>query len=316
MWWGLLGVIASLASMSVVLAEEPSTAVPPSPSPSPPPPLDCRYAAAEHPEAVQEKGDSETKRFPRDNVFRPLLADPKQPQFQATYQGVKLRQSTNDSLAAAFVGFGETFGLLTRRQAQGCNGIQISVFGAVFSQFNLDAGSKDLINSDFQLGFPLTWREGPFSARARLYHQSSHLGDEFLLNNPQVQRINYSFEEADAVGSFEYRWVRLYGGGGYILHREPDIKRGKAQWGVELRGSRGLEFISGNPILVGGADFKSFEELAWNVNANVVGGLEWYSPQATRRIRLLISYYRGFNPYGQFFSQKIETIGLGFYFQF
>ena len=312
MWWGLLGFIATLASMSLVLAEEPSTAV----SAPSPPPLDCRYAAAEHPETLQTTDAPETRRFPKDDVFRPLLADPKQPQFQATYQGVRLRQANNDNLNAGFIGFGETFGLWTRRQEQGCNGLQIGVFGAVFSQFNLDAPSKDLINSDFQVGFPLTWREGPFSARVRLYHQSSHLGDEFLLNNPQVPRINYSFEEADAVGSFEYRWVRLYGGGGYILHGEPEIKRGKVQWGVELRGSRGLEFIYGNPILVGGADFKSLEELGWNVNANVVGGLEWYSPQATRRVRLLLNYYRGFNPYGQFFSQKIETIGIGLYFQF
>src|SRR3982751_4703391 len=36
--------------------------------------------------------------------------------------------------------------------------------------------------------------------------------DEFLLNNPQVARVNYSFEEADVVGSFEYRWLRLYAG--------------------------------------------------------------------------------------------------------
>lgn len=312
MRWGLLGFLANLVSAAVLFAEEPSTAVPP---PSPPP-LDCRYAATEHPDASQTTGDPHTRRFPKDDVFRPLIADPKQPQFQASYQGVKLRQAHNENLNAGFIAFAETFGLWTRRQEHGCNGIQISVFGAVFSQFNLNARSKDLINSDFQLGFPVTWREGPFSVRARLYHQSSHLGDEFLLNNPQVPRVNYSFEEADAVGSLEYRWVRIYGGGGYILHREPEIKRGKAQWGVELRGSRGLEFISGNPILVGGADFKSFEELGWNVNGNIAGGLEWYSPQATRRIRLLLNYYRGFNPYGQFFSQKIETIGVGLYFQF
>jgi hypothetical protein len=282
----------------------------------PPPKPDCRYLATEHPEAGQSAGASRSARFPQDDVFRPLLADPKQPQFQASYQHVTLRQANNNHLNAGFVGFGETFGLWTRRQEQGCNGIQIGAFGAVFSQFNADARSKDLINSDFQLGFPVTWREGPFSVRVRLYHQSSHLGDEFLLNNPQVQRVNYSFEEADAVGSFEYRGVRFYGGGGYILHREPEIKRGKAQWGVELRGSNGLGFIFGNPILVGGADFKAFEELAWNVNGNIVGGLEWYSPQATRRVRLLLIYYRGFNPYGQFFSQKIETVGIGLYFQF
>lgn len=310
MWRALLVFMASLASMSLAWAEDPSAADPP-----PPPQPDCRYLTTENPEAAQSAGASKTARFPQDDVFRPLLADPKQPQFQATYQHVQIRQS-HDRLNAAFIGFGENFGLLTKRQEKGCDGFQVGVFGAVFAQFNLDAASMDLINSDYQLGFPVTLREGPFSARLRLYHQSSHLGDEFLLNNPQVARVNYSFEEADIVGSFEYRWLRLYAGGGYLLHREPEIKRAKAQWGVELRGSKGLEFIFGNPILVGGADFKSFEELAWNVNGNVVGGLEWYGPQATRRIRLLINYYRGFNPYGQFFSQKIETIGVGLYFRF
>jgi Protein of unknown function (DUF1207) len=309
MWPLIIGIVTSLAWMSPALAEDAS-------SPVPPPKPDCRYREAEHPEAAHSTKASESARFPQDDVFRPLLADPKQPQFQASYQSVRLRQSNNESLNAGFIGIGETFGLWTKREQQGCNGIQIGVFGAVFSQFNVDARSKDLINSDFQFGFPVTWQEGPFSARVRLYHQSSHLGDEFLLNNPQVPRINYSFEEADAVGSFEYRWIRVYAGGGYILHQEPETKRGKAQWGVELRGSRGLEFISGNPILVGGADFKALEELAWNVNGNLVGGLEWYSLQATRRVRLLINYYRGVNPYGQFFSQKIETIGIGLYFQF
>jgi hypothetical protein len=311
-WWGMLGMIVTLAFTAPALGEAPSAAV----APPAPPPRDCRYAVTEQPDAAPATGDPQTRRFPKDDVFRPLLADPKQPQFQASYQSVALRESRNANLNAGFVGFGETFGLWTRRQEEGCDGLQLSVFGAVFSQFNLDARSKDLINSDFQLGVPLTWREGSFSIRARLYHQSSHLGDEFLLNNPQVPRVNYSFEEADAVGSFEYRWVRIYGGGGYILHREPEIKRGKTQWGVEFRGSRGLSFISGNPILVGAADFKSFEQLGWNVNGNIVGGLEWYSPQATRRVRVLVNYYRGFNPYGQFFSQKIETIGIGLYFQF
>ena len=309
MWHLIVGLIISLAWISTALAQDSSSESVPPPRP------DCRYLATENPEAPESAGASETGRFPQDDVFRPLLADPKQPRFQLSYQHVRLRQA-NSNLNAAFTGFGEEFGLWTKRQANSCNGVQVGVFGAVFAQFNLDAASKDLINADYQLGFPVTLRQGPFSARVRVYHQSSHLGDEFILNNPQVQRLNYSFEEADGVGSFEYRWLRLYGGGGYILHREPEIKRGKVQWGLELRGSRGIEFIYGNPILVGGADFKSFEQLAWNVNTNIVGGLEWYGPQATRRIRLLLNYYYGYNPYGQFFSQKIETIGIGLYFRF
>ena len=68
------------------------------------------------------------------------------------------------------------------------------------------------------------------------------------------------------------------------------------------------------PVL--GVDCKAFEELHWSVNTNVVGGLEWSRPGSLRRLRLLVNYYYGFNPYGQFFAQKIESVGAGLYLTF
>ena len=61
------------------------------------------------------------------------------------------------------------------------------------------------------------------------------------------------------------------------------------------------------PVLA--ADFKSIEELHWIINWNVVGGLEWSRTGSLRRFRIMVNYYRGYNPYGQFFAQKIETVG-------
>jgi hypothetical protein len=45
-------------------------------------------------------------------------------------------------------------------------GWQLGVSGTIFSQFNLDAPSKDLINTDFRIGIPLSYKRGPFSARS------------------------------------------------------------------------------------------------------------------------------------------------------
>ncbi|MGZ8422402.1 MAG: DUF1207 domain-containing protein, partial [Nitrospira sp.] len=58
---------------------------------------------------------------------------------------------------------------------------------------------------------------------------------------------------------------------------------------------------------------KSFEELNWVINTNVVGGVEWSMDGSSRRFRFLLNYYHGFNPYGQFFAQKVETVGFGLY---
>lgn len=65
------------------------------------------------------------------------------------------------------------------------------------------------------------------------------------------------------------------------------------------------------PILGGG--FKSLEELKWIINTNVIGGIEWSMEGSTRRFRVLLNYYHGFNPYGRFFAQKIEALGFGLY---
>jgi hypothetical protein len=74
-----------------------------------------------------------------------------------------------------------------------------------------------------------------------------------------------------------------------------------------------MEGLLITPVL--GADFRSIEQFSWNINASVQGGLEWSHISGKRRLRLLLNYYRGRNPYGQFFNQKVEVFGVGFYFQ-
>ncbi|MCH6583770.1 MAG: DUF1207 domain-containing protein [Proteobacteria bacterium] len=55
---------------------------------------------------------------------------------------------------------------------------------------------------------PFSFRRGPFSLRARFFHQSSHLGDELLLGPNPPQRINLSFEAIDMLVAFEWKGWR------------------------------------------------------------------------------------------------------------
>ncbi len=283
--------------------------------------VDCRYEGIGT-VSSGHAGASALEPFPENDVFRPLWADPKQPQLFAALQGVRVR-SNDSSVNLGSVGFGENIGLVGRRD--GCNGWQVGLLGGVFAQFDLDSGSTDLINADYVIGIPVSWRRGLFSTRVRLYHQSSHLGDEFLLRDPQFNRVNLSFEALEAILSLDAPggWGRVYAGGSYLIHREPaTLDRIGVQWGVELRGRTVVAPIlrTQMPRLrltpVFGADFKSFEELSWMVNTNVVGGIEWSKAGADRRLRLLANYYHGFAPYGQFFALEVEWFGIGLYFSF
>jgi len=158
--------------------------------------------------------------FPLGDVFSPPLADPKQPRFQAAWQ----RYHTDfGEFSVGSVGFGENLGIARWPGKREGDGWQLGVSGAVFAIFNLDAPSHDLINADYVIGFPLSVRKDHWSARLRLFHQSSHLGDEFLLESQPIAitRINLSYEVLEALLSWDNHQFRLYGGPSRILSTVP-----------------------------------------------------------------------------------------------
>lgn len=258
--------------------------------------------------------------FPDGDVFRSLLADMKEPRFYASLRFVDFDEAPlpgggNEEITAGLVALGERLDIWGLRDEGSCEGLQLGIFGSVFSQFNMDAPSSDLLNTDFTAGVRVTGRRGHWSARMRFFHQSSHLGDELLLNNPGVERVNLSFETLDGLASVEGRAARvlwrLYGGGGYIVRSSSELERGVAQWGAEVRGpmwGAGEETLL---RLVAAGDFRSFQDRDWRTTASVKGGLEWASRRSTRRVRLLLAYLNGFVPFGQFFSTtQQENYGI------
>ena len=252
---------------------------------------DCRYARAEELDpslAAQPPEAWEGILLPDADLFRPILADQREPRFYADYRRVHFRFSNADALAegrgqdisAAMVAFGGEFGIWGLRQRRGCDGLQVGLFGVVFSQFNLSATSFDLLNSDYLVGPMLTYRTGPWSARFRFYHQSSHLGDEFLLNYGianNVKRQNLSIEVLDLLVSFEDSWWRVFAGGGVILisDQASDLKStpGFVLWGGELRGPAwGLLNSSLRPVF--GASLSQLQATSWSLSGSFEGGLE------------------------------------------
>ena len=243
--------------------------------------------------------------LPPYEIFEPLLADPRQPQFSMRYQRY---HSAVDSFNAAMVSFGEYFGFASGLWRD-ASVSQIGLQGAVFGLFNLDTPSSDLVNADYWIGIPLSYRNGPWSYLARIYHQSSHLGDEFLLGNPGINRINLSYEDAELLVSLDLNSLRLYGGGGYIFHSEPKLAPWHAQGGVEGR----KENVIGNLDLVAAADLQAHEERDWHWNRAYQLGLA-FNRRGDREVRLMLEHFRGFSPNGQFYRERLRYTGLGLFF--
>ncbi|MDO8948143.1 MAG: DUF1207 domain-containing protein [Desulfocapsaceae bacterium] len=247
------------------------------------------------------------KVFPTGDLFRSFIADPKQSRFFVSLDNFR---SSGEDYTLAAVGFGETFGLYRFFGTREGDGLQLSILAGLFAQFNMDNDSSDLINADYTIGIPATYRYGDNSLRLRLYHQSSHLGDELLLGANPPDRINLSYEATELIYSYEWQEFRVYGGGEYLIHKEPsDLKPLSAHWGIEYRGSTPLMW-NGRPIA--GVDIKNLEEHEWTNDTSVKVGLEFGNPNpGQRRLLLTAEWYNGFDPHGQFYNNKVEYYGLG-----
>ncbi|MGH8608805.1 MAG: DUF1207 domain-containing protein, partial [Gammaproteobacteria bacterium] len=169
--------------------------------------------------------------LPKAALFEPLIADPRWPHFSGT---VQFYQDDDELGTVGAANLGAALPLYGWR-GMGLDW-QVGLHAGVFSIFDLNEDSSDLVNSDFLGGVPLDARYGPVSAQLRIFHQSSHLGDEFLLRN-RVNRINLSYEAVDLKLSLKpLDWLRVYAGGGAIIRSEPDLDTWSAQGGIEISG--------------------------------------------------------------------------------
>jgi hypothetical protein len=174
--------------------------------------------------------------LPHGNVFCRLVADPKSVGSFASY--LTESSDSGSKIRIASVGIGDAFTLGRWNGEHAGDGIQLSLAAAVFAQFDLGTESQDLLNADYVVGLPITMRRGWFSTRFRVYHQSSHLGDEYLLREPanRRNRENLAFEAVEWILSVDASALRLYGGGEYLFDRSPkDLEHYVAHGGVELR---------------------------------------------------------------------------------
>lgn len=255
--------------------------------------------------------------LPAGDLFRPLVADPKQPRFSASY--LWAWSPSRDTQAGA-TAFGANIGIVRWDGTGEGNGVQLGLAGGVFAQFDMLAPSMDLMNADYVIGLPLSFSAYGLTGRVRLYHQSSHLGDEFLLRT-QPQRINLSFESLEVLISGTAGPWRVYGGGEYLLRHDPDhLRPGIVHGGLEYRRERPVARIGhmASARVVMGMDVRLWQQHDWSPELSGKAGLE-FSPGDSQRPggrswSILVEGYSGPSPYGQFYSEDITSFGFGLYF--
>ena len=265
---------------------------------------DAAYAPAPTVAATREDATLGWLLFPDSSAFQPPAADPRQPQLS---MGLYRYSTGGDSFVAAHVNAGTEFPIVGHDD--GRRQWQLGFQGGFFSVF--DRSTRDfpaLRNTDFLVAFPIAYRNGGFSSRLRLVHESGHLGDEFIDDNPGVRRVNVSRETLDAILSLDWPGWRIYGGAGYVVRHKQGEEGAVVQTGFEVRVR---ELYSGHSkigLLIAG-DLGARDEEGWTLNHSLHIG-----PTISRgdtEIRTVLQYYNGRSPNGQFAIRDLSYWGIG-----
>lgn len=241
-------------------------------------------------------------------LFQPLIANPRQVNYSLGYRfGDKV---IGDHTAA--VSLGDDFPIYRWLEVFCWEGdLQLGIEAGVWSVFNLDvkgmniAGGTELVNTDYYIGIPLTYAINRWSFRWRIYHISSHLGDEFLVNHPGFDRRNPSMESMDFFTSYQINdHIRVYIGPGWVMHSDRSFtyKHYYIEYGYEFRffGNRfRKQKLYGTFFLAGHVENWQFQNM--DFNGTYVLGYEISKLQGIgRKMRVFVEYHHGFSDEGQF----------------
>lgn len=241
--------------------------------------------------------------FPdQDRLFYPLIADPRQP---STSLGWRYGDEALSKHVGA-VSIGEEIPIFRWIDVPKWHGdMQLGIEGGIWSVFDLDSPSMDLMNTDFKLGILLTYAKDETSYRLALNHISCHLGDEFIVEHPSITRLNPSMEMLEfAISHYFIPPLRLYADLGYIIASDKSFPMDKwfANYGFELRlfGHRDLyNRIMYQPFLA--CNLANWQKWDWNFEVNTMLGIEVGKLDGKgRKVRLYLEYYDGHSQEGQF----------------
>lgn len=192
-------------------------------------------------------------------------------------------------------------------------GWQLDVEGAAFPELRLNA-DWDMRATDFRVGIPLSYGVGPLQLKFEVYHLSSHIGDEFLLKNPDFNRLEFSRNAlVFGVSYFATDNIRLYGEMDWAFYTFGVTQPWQFQFGAEYSpifspGFRGSPFFAINGHLR--------QEVNFGGNVTVQVGWQWLNGGTGTRTRFGFQYFNGKNEMYQFYNDFVQQFGIGLWYDY
>jgi len=252
--------------------------------------------------------------LPKGRLFKALYLDPNEAQAYGSITTFSEKNTLFADTVYLPFGFGFFKGLFRWNKK---HPVEIGMSFSVHAQFQwtFEEGkfSRDLQNTDYKVGLMVNYQISDVQQiRFRLYHVSSHPGDDFLIKN---QVTSYfvnpnNYEQLDVFYSQYVGMFRFYGGLGMVVRPNSIRDRFSFAFGSAfdkpLKSSLPLGFI-------GGANVKVLEQNNYNPGMKIGAGLR-LGQQEKKPLKFIFEYYRGNLPYSPYEDRHVQWLGLSLYF--
>lgn len=192
-------------------------------------------------------------------------------------------------------------------------GFQLDLEGAAMPRLDVQ-NQDDLESVDFRFATPFSWSEGPYSVRFGYYHISSHLGDEYLVRNPDAKRLNYVRDGLLLGFSLNVNDdVRVYSEAGWAFSADGGARPWEFQFGSEYRPADANQF---RPTPYAAVNGHLRQELGFGGNVNIMAGWQWRSFTSDRLFRFGLQHINGRSAQYSFYHRYERLTGIGFWFDY
>jgi hypothetical protein len=258
---------------------------------------------------LHAEGPVEENFLPELNPFFPtMLAQPHIIGYSAGYRSYD-RVFKTDCLP---ISIGDQFSLY-QFNTEPCSHLYLGIEACVWAIFEARAKSLSLINADYFVAIPLTYIKHGFSAKLRVFHESSHLGDEFLLEHRKIKRLNPSMEVIDLTLAYDFSpQLTAFLGFSRVLRSDDSfkIKPNGVFYGFNYYFNfYKLNVCNVEAVPYIAAYFNNVENNHWHLESNAAIGYQWDKLYG-HKLRVYLEVHEGHSEEGQFSRQRTNYIAL------
>ena len=201
---------------------------------------------------------------------------------------------------------GENFPLVALKE--GRHPIVLGFGSQVYGRFSLTDPKSSLISTDWVVGVNTTAALSNWAMTLEVYHESSHLGDEYGDRFPS-DRLDWTREVLAGWASYlSGRW-RLTGGVSYVLDDQLKLPAAGGSLGVDFHG-RSRRFLGGQVRPVAGVFSEATAATRWRASTSAKLGLAFDTFGASHEISLGLIGHDGLSTQRQFYRQESRYLGL------